>query len=633
MYRAAVDNNRVETTLTETFGFETMRPGQAQVIDTLLAGRSALAVFPTGGGKSLCYQLPATLLDGLTVVVSPLIALMKDQIDALAKRGVAAARLDSTLDGDSARGVYRDLRNGRLKLLYVAPERLGNERFLSLLSDVPIDLMAVDEAHCISEWGHNFRPDYLRLARLAKRLNVGRVLALTATATPDVERQVAAGFDVATDDVVRTPMHRPNLSLAVEPHDDASRDERLATLLREIDGAAVVYVTKQQTAEDVAAALTIAGVRARPYHAGLKAEQRDETQEWFMATPDAVVVATIAFGMGIDKADIRGVVHYNPPKSPENYAQEVGRAGRDGEPATCTLLYVPTDLTPLENFSYGDTPSPRNVAMLTKELLSLGNDFDVSVYDLSGRFDIRPLVIETLLTYLELDGILERLGPFYATYGLKPRRPFDEIVADFDQRRQALLQQLFDAATHKKTWSYLDLADVDAPRDKVLAALNYLESQGNVELKPTGVRLAFRRVAEPDLRELSRTLADRFAERERRDIERLHKMKAYAESGGGWRPLLEYFGESTDGVAANESIEVPPRPRPEPNDADHAAATRLIALNHVGLSTPRQVTRYLCGIPSPMTSRDRTIGRQDFGRCGTVPFPDVLAMVKDAAGK
>src|SRR5688572_5812579 len=298
-------------TLNEVFGFPVFRGGQEAAVSKLLDGQSVLAIFPTGAGKSLCYQLPALLLDGLTLVISPLIALMKDQIDFLTSRGVAAARLDSSVESDDARRIYRELHAGTLKLLYVAPERLGSERFLQLLRGLRLSMMAVDEAHCISEWGHNFRPDYLKLAKLARDLNVGRVLALTATATPSVAGDIARAFGVAPDAVVKTDFHRPNLVLRVTPVAPDRRDALLVEHLRSRPrGPTIVYVTLQKTAEEVAARLTAAGFAAKAYHAGLDAEVRHAVQDEFMAAPEAVVVATIAFGMGIDKSDIRGVYHY-----------------------------------------------------------------------------------------------------------------------------------------------------------------------------------------------------------------------------------------------------------------------------------------------------------------------------------
>src|SRR3954465_14607177 len=246
--------------LAARFGFDAFRPGQEQVVEALLAGRSALAVFPTGAGKSLCYQLPALLLDGMTIVVSPLIALMKDQIDFLKRSGIAAAGLDSSLGAAEQREIFDRLRAGSLKLLYVAPERFNNERFLGQLARAQISLFAVDEAHCISEWGHNFRPDYLKLAERARELDAERVLALTATATPAVVADIRAGFGIEEADSVVTGFYRPNLPTRPTPVAAAARDEALVSRLRERrPGSTIVYVTLQQTSGPVAAPLAAAG--------------------------------------------------------------------------------------------------------------------------------------------------------------------------------------------------------------------------------------------------------------------------------------------------------------------------------------------------------------------------------------
>src|SRR5262245_25151241 len=266
---SATDAPSALDVLAARFGFDAFRPGQEQVVDALLAGRSALAVFPTGGGKSLCYQLPALLLDGLTVVVSPLIALMKDQLDFLAARGVEAARLDSSIGREEHLDVSSRLRSGGLRLLYVAPERFNNERFLDQLGQARIALFAVDEAHCISEWGHNFRPDYLKLAARARELGAERVLALTATATPAVVADIRAGFGIEERDAVVTGFYRPNLTLLTTPVEARDRDGALSDRLRErAPGSTIVYVTLQRTAERVAALLAEKGLPARAYHAG-----------------------------------------------------------------------------------------------------------------------------------------------------------------------------------------------------------------------------------------------------------------------------------------------------------------------------------------------------------------------------
>src|SRR6188768_803608 len=363
------DLNLARQVLRDVFGFADFRVGQDEIVEAVLAREDVLAVMPTGAGKSLCYQLPALMLEGVTVVVSPLIALMKDQIDLLARQGVEAARLDSSLDAAEQREIFDHLRAGSLKLLYVAPERFNNERFLAQLAQTPISLFAVDEAHCISEWGHNFRPDYLKLAARARELGAERVLALTATATPAVVADICAGFGIAAEETVVTGFYRPNLTMLTTPARAGEREQLLIDRLRERPtGSTIVYVTLQRTALRVASLLAAAGLPARPYHAGLSPEDRVATQEWWTASPGNIVVATIAFGMGIDKADVRYVYHLNLPKGLESYSQEIGRAGRDGEPAVCELYACQDDIPTLENFAFGDTPTPEAIAGLLDDV-------------------------------------------------------------------------------------------------------------------------------------------------------------------------------------------------------------------------------------------------------------------------
>ena len=412
-----MDTPEPRTLLQTHFGFDRFRNGQETVIQALLAGRSALAVFPTGSGKSLCYQLPALAFEGLTLVVSPLIALMKDQIDFLKRHQIAAARLDSTLSLDETKAVEASILNGTLKLLYVSPERFNNERFISLLRRVRIALFAVDEAHCISEWGHNFRPDYLKLAETARDLKVERALALTATATPAVTEDIRKAFAIQLEDTVVTGFYRPNLRLAMTPVSAIRRDELLlARLQKRKPGPTIVYVTLQKTAERIAAYLSANGFPAQAYHAGMETEDRARVQDAWMASDAGIVVATIAFGMGIDKANVRYVYHYNLPHSLEGYSQEIGRAGRDDAPSTVEMLACPDDVPTLQNFAYGDTPTYGSLFALVSDLLTRGDRFDLALYEVAGRFDIRLLVLKTVMTYLELMGVLRQGTPFYAGY-------------------------------------------------------------------------------------------------------------------------------------------------------------------------------------------------------------------------
>jgi ATP-dependent DNA helicase RecQ len=643
---AQLETSSPAETLKSVFGFDTFRPGQERVIEALLAGRSAVAIFPTGGGKSLCYQLPALLFDGITLVVSPLIALMKDQIDFLTARGVAAARLDSTVESDDARQIYRDMHNGRLKLLYIAPERLGSERFLQTLSKLKLSMMAVDEAHCISEWGHNFRPDYLKLSSLAKELRVPRVLSLTATATPSVARDIAGAFDVADSDVVKTGFYRSNLELRITPCTADQKDslllERLRTRPR---GPTIIYVTLQKTAEAVAAMLAENGFPgAEVYHAGIGNDKRHEVQDRFMAGSDSIVVATIAFGMGIDKADIRYVYHYNLPKGPENYMQEIGRAGRDGKPSVCELFAAAGDVIALENFSYGDTPAPEAIESLLADVLNRGEVFDLSMYDLCGDHDIRPLVVETLLTYLELDGIIESTGPFYTEYKVQMLSPMASVMAKFDARRQQFLKALFASGRMGKTWLTIEIGEAVAatggsPRERIVAALNYLEEQGDLTLQVAGVRQGYRR-AKPsiDSEALLAEMVKRFAERERRDVSRIGQMLSYATHPGcRWQYLLDYFGDSRpagcghcDRCLGEPAGEIPPAKTRTLGPVAARSLQEIQSEGNKALESPRQMARFLCGLGSPALTKAKLMRHAKFGALANVPFQEVLKLVESA---
>jgi ATP-dependent DNA helicase RecQ len=627
-------------TLQERFGHDAFRNGQEPVIRALLEGRSALAVFPTGGGKSLCYQLPALLLDGLTLVVSPLIALMKDQVDALSARGVAAARLDSTLTFEEAGEVYERLRQGSLKLLYVAPERLASESFRQRLNRLPIALVAIDEAHCISEWGHNFRPDYLKLARLFRELKVPRVLALTATATPEVATDIRKEFEIAETDHVQLSFHRPNLDLRVTPVAANERKAWLLNRLNDTSGSSIVYVTRQETAEEVATFLQKNGQSARAYHAGMPDDFRADAQDAFMSGRTRVIVATIAFGMGIDKADIRQVFHYNLPKSLENYSQEIGRAGRDGLPSVCEWLVCGDDLPVLENFIFGDTPTPQAIRNLLDRVLRLGERFDVSAYDLSVSCDIRPLVIATVMTYLELEGILEATGSFYSGYAAMLLRDFERVLAGYDARRKEFLRRIFAAAGAGRKWLNFEIDAIalktGESRDRIVAALTHLEEAGDLVLKKSGVRQGYRLKKDPgDLSALADRLIARFQKREQADLDRLRNVMSLAETPGCLTvSLVAHFGEMMPPCGHCDRCRgVPARPVPRsipstPTEEDWAVLRELIRSRPSALGTARQLARFLCGLSSPATTREKLTRHDAFGLFAHLPFSEVLAIAE-----
>jgi len=628
-------------TLRDHFGFDAFREGQEPVIRALLEGRPALAVFPTGGGKSLCYQLPALLLDGLTLVISPLIALMKDQVDALNGKGIAAARLDSTLGLDELRELYDKLETGAIKLLYIAPERLANEAFRKRVKQLHIAMVAIDEAHCISEWGHNFRPDYLKLAKFCRMLKVTRVLALTATATPKVAREIRRHFRIAAADHIQLSFHRPNLDLRVTACAAAERKNILSDRLAGIDGAAVVYVTRQETAEEVATFLAKQGVSARAYHAGLPDDFRADAQRAFMAGETRVIVATIAFGMGIDKADIRGVIHYNLPKSLENHTQEIGRAGRDGKAAVCELLACGDDLTVLENFIYSDTPSPRALGNLIDRVLRLGAVFDVSIYDLSVTCDIRTSVIHTLLAYLETDGILEATGSHYGNYRVKLLRGMDQVLSGLPKSGKKFTADLLEHGKPGRSHLSFDpssLADeLGVSRAKIVSTLGALEATGDAVVSVSGVRHGYRLKKDPgNLHELAEHYARIFQRREQADLARLNQVLGIASHQGCLTAYLtKHFGETLPHPCGHcdrcRGIPAATIKRPKarkPTDDEWRAASDLVREKHGELATPRQLARFLCGMSSPASTRARLGRHAAFGMFSDLPFADVLAMAE-----
>jgi len=372
--REAVAPARLRRTLKRVFGLTALRPGQHDVIARVLAGQSTLAVMPTGAGKSLCYQLPAVLSEALTVVISPLIALMKDQCDALVERGVAAVQLNSALSANQRLEAEALLARGAVCVLFTTPERLADSRTLGLLQDQRVSLLVVDEAHCISQWGHDFRPAFSALRDARRALGRPPVLALTATASLPVQREIAEALDIPRDGILCHGIYRPNLRLAVElPQTEDQRREFILRRLRALDehpGSAIVYCATVREATALHRKLSEAGAPVGLYHGKLPPKERTATQERFMRDECRVMVATNAFGMGIDKPDIRLVLHAQMPASIEAYVQECGRAGRDGEPADCLLLFREGDRALQQFFAGGQAPTREELGSVWRALAS-----------------------------------------------------------------------------------------------------------------------------------------------------------------------------------------------------------------------------------------------------------------------
>ncbi|WP_298719560.1 ATP-dependent DNA helicase RecQ [uncultured Oceanisphaera sp.] len=629
-------------TLQQHFGFSSLRPGQQQVIDTLMAGHSAAAIFPTGSGKSLCYQLPALLLPQLTLVISPLLALMQDQLAFLQRMNIPAASIDSTQSWEESRRIMQEVREGRIKVLMISVERLKNERFRQFIGQIPISLLVVDEAHCISEWGHNFRPDYLKLPDYRRQLNIPQVLLLTATATPNVIDDMQQKFGLLRENVVITGFYRPNLHIEVIPVTEAEKMPALIEQLREDPALpSIVYVTLQHTAERVAEQLAATGIQAQAYHAGMDQDRRRQLQQAFMAGQVPCIVATIAFGMGVDKADIRRVIHYDLPKSIENYSQEIGRAGRDGKPSRCILLGNQSGLNVLENFVYGDTPESEAITRLLNELQQAGEQWELMPLRLSNSTNIRLLPLKTLLVYLELNRTIEPQYSYFADYRFKFIRSKEEILSSFNPERRAFLTAVFDGSPLARSWCQVNFDAIwqqyGGERKRVISALDYLHQQGWISLESKQMIEVYRVLQRNiDLQAETARLHELFQQKEKSEITRLAEMIGFFESDRCLsHRLAGYFADHQApercghcSVCTGQPAQLPAPRRPPLPAAEQllhwCQALQADSEQHLSNHT---LACFLCGISTPLLNRLKARKRPGFGQLEQQRFGEILQLL------
>lgn len=629
------------------FGFNRFMPGQEEVINFLVNGQSTAAIFPTGGGKSLCYQLSALILDQMTLVVSPLLSLMKDQIDFLNEKKIPAAKLDSTLEKTEQNRVIEEAKQGKLKILMISVERFRNERFRIHLKDMRIALLVVDEAHCISEWGHNFRPDYLKIPSFQKSYRIKQALLLTATATEQVIKDMCRSFDIPEQNVVIRGFYRENLHLHVTACANDSKDRHLLNILsKNPQQSVIVYVTLQKTAEMVAEMLQANGIYALPYHAGKKNEEREDIQNRFMRGEIPVIAATIAFGMGIDKEDIREVIHYNLPKSLESYSQEIGRAGRDGKDSRCEVLADRDNICILENFIYGDTPDEGGIKKVLETILANPESlWEIKLYSFAADIDIRVLPLKTLLVYLELQGIIKPKYTYFREYSFKLIIEKEDILNKLKEFKGEITQfarVIFRHSITKKIWTTVNITavvdDSGSPRERVIKALEYFDDNKWIELRSQqGIDVYEIINRNFDIETLSATLTGMFKKKEKTEINRIHKMLKFFESDSCLSVgLSNYFGETGIrncghcSVCKSGKVIIPPAQKKEPlSSYPYKVTVREIVELMGDQLNPTKTTKFLCGISTPLLSRHKVKQLSNFGLFEEYPFKEVKKWVNE----
>jgi ATP-dependent DNA helicase RecQ len=614
------------------FGHTTFRPLQREIIESVISGSPTLAILPTGGGKSLTYQLPALLLDGVTLVISPLISLIQDQTQELLRKGLPVGRFDSTLSPEERSQQLNSLRRGELKLFYTSPESLANPALSTILRQIDIALIAIDEAHCISDWGHSFRPSYLYLPKIVRSLKPHSVLALTATATRKTASEIRKLFKIKTAQQFTSSHLRPNLEFKISPCTVAEKDPTLlAALANKENLPAIVYAMRQEQCEAIAHMLNAYGHQARSYHAGLNTKARSQIQNQFLNDEIEVVVATIAFGMGVDKPNIRSVIHYHLPKSPEGWMQESGRAGRDGLPSLCLLLGCGDDVIPLENFIQAKVIRDRPLTKLISTLFEQGNNSKLSPYHTRVQLDFHVSSLDIILARLEVSGYMKFGGTSWRYIWAWPVAGARLDLSPFPKNLRLALEHIFQLGERYDTDSVE--SDFSVTPEKLWQALLQLKEDNAIVHKPSGWFWHYQ-IKKPsiDVPALKNELLDHLQKQTDTELSKLAEVQKIATTRACIpNKLAQWFGEKTSvpcGTCSScrkekRPSKLPHSPIPPVSDAQLEAIHQLLDSPKNRIRTNQQLTRFLCGIPSPFLRHYWLTKNPNFGLLSKHHYTDI----------
>ncbi|MFA5318678.1 MAG: RecQ family ATP-dependent DNA helicase, partial [Patescibacteria group bacterium] len=537
------------------YGYSEFRFGQEEAIKNVLEQKSTVVIMPTGGGKSLIYQLPSLILDGVTIVISPLIALMKDQVDAMERIGIPATFINSSLSPIETQNRIAGIKGGNFKLVYIAPERFYSQEFINMLNDIKVSLFAIDEAHCISEWGHDFRPSYMRLKEIIKLVGNPTVLAVTATATPEVREDIIKQLELQNPEVIVTGFNRPNLKFGVIRASDSEKHSQILNIVQQIDGPGIIYAGTRQKVEDILNSLTANGVSAIGYHAGMGPEDRKSIQNEFMSGNVRVIIATNAFGLGINKPDIRFVIHFDMPGTIEAYYQEAGRAGRDGKESYCIMFYSPADRYLREFFIAGDNPPPKVITEVYAGLLAYDSDTALVTYASlmeNVSENVPDMAIGTALKILERENYIarsnEKTGLAYLRFLYDVEHVKQQLSAKAKVQNQAFsgfVNHFKEELLNGVEFSPDDIAEIaGVKRDAITRLIKKLADENLIEHRPPfrGTEIKMLKRIKPEDLDIN---FSSLKEKHKRELSKLDLMENYVYDHSCRRKyILDYFCDS-----------------------------------------------------------------------------------------